>query len=216
MNNGGNRARAMSVASKQATGRFCRTSYFFSSGECLMARYRFWLYKKDRKGRPIDKTFLKIAEEIGPDLAPYGQKEVDGESASNGKLQSAVEAASQVTQNSTIENPPRCWISIYKRIVDKFLAREKRLVPADDLFLEVLANTDGIASFEDAIHDRLLVEKILKAMDPDTRRICRWRLQGYSMREIAKELKITPDCLSVRYRRGLRKAVSEVLHQKRD
>jgi hypothetical protein len=33
MNNGGNRAMAMSVASKQATRRFCRTSYFFSTGE---------------------------------------------------------------------------------------------------------------------------------------------------------------------------------------
>jgi len=132
-----------------------------------MARYRFWLYKKDRKGRPIDKAILKIAEEIGPDLAPYGQKEVDGESTSNGMLQSAVEAASQATQNSTIENPPGYLTSVYKRIVDKFLARKKRFVPADDSFLEVLANTEGSESFEDAIHDRLLVEKIRRAMDPD-------------------------------------------------
>jgi RNA polymerase sigma factor (sigma-70 family) len=180
-----------------------------------MARYRFWLYKKDRKGRPIDKAILKVAEEIGPDLAPYGQKEVDGESSSNGTLQSAVEAASQATQNSTIENPPGYLTSVYKRIVDKFLARKKRLVLYDS-FLEVLANTEGLESFEDAMHDRLLVEKILEAMDPDTRRICQWRLQGYSIREIAKELKITPDCLSVRYRRGLKKAASDGLHQERD
>jgi RNA polymerase sigma factor (sigma-70 family) len=127
-----------------------------------------------------------------------------------------VEAASQATQNSTIENPPGYLTSVYKRIVDKFLARKKRLVPADDSLLEVLANTEGVGSFEDAMHDRLLVEKILKAMDPDTRRICQWRSQGYSMRDIAKELKITPACLSVRYRRGLRKAASDVLRQKRD
>jgi RNA polymerase sigma factor (sigma-70 family) len=157
-----------------------------------MARYPFWLYKKDRKGRPIDNAILKIAEE----------------------LQSAVEAASQATRNSTIENPPGYLTSVYK--IDKFLARKKRLVQADDSFLEVLSNTEGPESFEDAMHDRLLVEKILKAMDPDTRRICQWRLQGYSMREIAKELKITPGCLSVRYRRGLKKAASDVLHQKRE
>jgi RNA polymerase sigma factor (sigma-70 family) len=168
-----------------------------------MARHRFWLYKKDRKGRPIDKAILKIAEEIGPDLAPYGQREVDGESSSNGMLQSAVETASQATQNSTIDNPPGYLTSVYKCIADKFLSRKKRLVPADDSFLEVLANAEGPASFEDAMHDRLLVEEILRAMDPDTRQICQWRLQGYSMREIAKELKITPDCLSVRYRRAL-------------
>jgi RNA polymerase sigma factor (sigma-70 family) len=181
-----------------------------------MARYWFWLYKKDRRGRPIDKAILKIAEEIGPDLAPYRQKEVDCESTSNGMLQSADEAASQATQNSAIENPPGYLTSVYTRFVDKFLVRKKRLVPADDSFLEVLANTEGPESFEDARHDRLLVEKILKAMDPDTRRICQWRLQGYSMREIAKELKITPHCLSVRYTRGLMKASSDVLHQKRD
>jgi len=180
-----------------------------------MARYRFWLYKKDRKGRPIDKAILKIAEEIGHDLAPYRQKELD-ESTSNEMLQSAVEAASQATQNSTIEDPPGYLTSVYKRIVDRFLSRKKRLVPADDSFLGGLANTEGPESFEDAMHDRRLVEKILKAMDPDTRRICQWRLQGYSMREIAKELKITPDCVSVQYTRGLKKAASDVLHQKRD
>jgi RNA polymerase sigma factor (sigma-70 family) len=181
-----------------------------------MARYRLWLFEKDRKGRPIDKAILKIAEEIGPDLAPSGQKKVDCESTSNGMLQSALEGVSQATQNTTIENPPGYLTSVCKRIVDKFLARKKRLVLADDSFLEVLANTEGAGSFEDAMHDRLFVEKILKAMDPDTRRICHWRLQGYSMREIAKELKITPDCLSVRYTRGLKKAASDVLHQKRD
>jgi hypothetical protein len=68
--------------------------------------------QKDRKGRPIDKAILKITEEIGPNLAPYGQKEVDCESTSNGMLHSAVEAASQATQNSTIENPVRCKNSI--------------------------------------------------------------------------------------------------------
>jgi hypothetical protein len=169
-----------------------------------MARYRFWLYKKDPKGRSIDEAILKIAEQIGPDLAPSGQKKVDCESTSNGMLQSALDGASQATQNATIENQPGYWTSVCKRIVDKFRARKKRLVPADDSFLEVLANTEGAGSFEDAMHDRLLVEKILKAMDSDTRRICQWRLQGYSMPEIAKELKITPDCLSVRYRRGLK------------
>ena len=178
-----------------------------------MARYRFWLYKKDLKGGPIDKAILKVAEEIGP-VDPYAQKEVDCESTSNRMLPSAVEAVSQATHDS--ENPPGYWTSVYKRIVDKFLARKKRLVPADDSFLELLANTEGPESFEDVMHDRLLVEKMLKAMHPDTRRICQWRLLGYSMREIAKKLKITPDCLSVRYRRGLKKAASDVLHQKRE
>ena len=96
-----------------------------------MARYRFWLYKKDRKRRPTDQAILKITEEIGTDFAPCGQKEVDCESTSKGMLQSAVEATSQPTQNSTIENPPGYCTSVCKRIVDKFPARKKRLVLAE-------------------------------------------------------------------------------------
>src|SRR5262249_4888856 len=103
-----------------------------------------------------------------------------------------------------------------KRVVGKFLAREKRLVLVNDSLLEDLANSEGRLSLEGPIHNRLLVEKILKAMDPDTRRICQWRVQGNSMRAIAKELKITPNCLSVRYTYGLRNAARKVLDQKRD
>jgi RNA polymerase sigma factor (sigma-70 family) len=179
-----------------------------------MARYRFWLQKKDRNRRPIDKAILNLADEIGPDLARYRQEEIDRESTSKAVLQSAVEAASQATQNSRIENPPGYLTSVYKRVVDKFLARKKTLVPADDSFPEDLSDSKKHESSDGTIQNRLLVEKILNAMDPDTRRICRWRLEGYSMGEIAKELKITPNCLSVRYTRGLKKAASEVLHQK--
>jgi hypothetical protein len=101
-----------------------------------MARYLFWLHDKDRKGVPIDKTILKMADEISRDLARYRQEEVDCESTSNAMLQSAVEAASQATQNSRIENPPGYLTSVYKRIVDKFLLRKQRLVLVDDSFLE--------------------------------------------------------------------------------
>jgi RNA polymerase sigma factor (sigma-70 family) len=181
-----------------------------------MARYRFWLHDKDRKGRPIDRTILKIADEIGPDLARYRQEEVDCESTSNAMLQSAVEAASQAARNSRIENPPGYLTAVYKRIVDKFLSRKQRLVPVDDSFLEALANSEGPESFENAVQNGLLLEQILKAMDPGTRRICQMTIQGYSMREIAKKLKITPSCLSARYTRGVKKATRQVLRQKRE
>jgi RNA polymerase sigma factor (sigma-70 family) len=180
-----------------------------------MAPYPFGLHDKDKEGRPLDKTNFKIAEEIGPDFARYRQEKVDGESTSNA-LQSPAEAASQAGRNSKTESSLGYLTPVYKRIVNKFLARKKGLVPVNDSFLEDLANFEKRQSCEDTIHKRLLVEKILTAMDPDTQRICQWRLQGYSMREIAEELKITPNCLSVRYTRGLKKAATEVLDQKRD
>ena len=99
-----------------------------------MGRYRFWVHDKDKKGQPLDEKILKAADEIGPDLARYSQQEVDCESTSNGMLQSAVEAASKATQGTQIENPPGYLTSVYKHIVDRFLARKKKLVPVDDSF----------------------------------------------------------------------------------
>ena len=179
-----------------------------------MGRYRFWVHDKDKTGQPLDDKFLKAADEIGTDLARYRHQEIDCESTSNAMLQSAVEAASKATRGTPIENPPGYLTSVYKHIVDRFLARKKKLVAVDDSFLEDLANSEFAASFEDTIHSRLLVEKLLNAMDPDTRQICQWRLQGYSMHEIAKELHITPNCLSVRYTRGLKKAGKDILQRK--
>ena len=180
-----------------------------------MARYRSWIHDKDKKGQPLDEAILKAAEEIGPSLTRYRQQEIDCESTSNVMLQSAVEAASRATRSTEIENPPGYLTSVYKRIVDKFLDRQKRLVPVDESYLEDLANSGHGVSFEEVIHNRLLLEQLLNAMDSDTRQICQWRLQGYSVNEIAEELGITPNCLSVRYTRGLKKAVGQVLHSRR-
>src|SRR6185369_17383395 len=96
---------------------------------------------------------------------------------------------------------------VYKRLVDKFLDRAQKLVPVDDVFLEDLANAGSSSSFEDVIHNRLILEKLLKAMDRETWQICMWRLEGYSESEIAKQLQMTPNAVSVRYTRGLKKAV---------
>ena len=105
-----------------------------------MARYRFWIHDKDKKGQPLDENVVKAAEEIAPTLTRYRQQEIDCEATSNEMLQSAVEAASKGVRRNNIANLRGYLTSIYKRIVDKFLEREKRLIPVDDEFLEDLAN----------------------------------------------------------------------------
>jgi phosphoribosylaminoimidazolecarboxamide formyltransferase/IMP cyclohydrolase len=47
-------------------------------------------------------------------------------------------------------------------------------------------------------------------MDPEMRKVCEWRLQGYSVNQIAKTLKTSPNSLSVRYTRAVKKAVREM------
>jgi hypothetical protein len=52
-------------------------------------------------------------------------------------------------------------------------------------------------------------------MDDETRQICNWRLEGYFEAEIAKLLNTTPNALSVRYTRGLKKATRQALNGNR-
>ena len=176
-----------------------------------MARYRFWIHDKDEEGRALDEEIVKAAEEIAPIVTRYRQKEIRCESTANRLLQDAVEAASKARHSRPIENPTGYLTYAYKRIVDKFLNRQKRVVAVDELFLEDLANSSESVSYEGLIHDRLLLERLMQAMDPDTRRVCSARLDGYSMVEIARQLHVTPNCLAVRYMRGLKKAAKRVL-----
>jgi len=176
-----------------------------------MARYRFWIHDKDEEGRPLDEEIVKAAEEIAPTVTRYRQKEIRCESTTNRMLQDAVEAASKARHSRPIENPTGYPTFAYKRIVDKFLNRQKRIVAVDDTFLEDLANSGESHSYEEMIHNRLLLEKLMEAMDPDTRRVCSARIDGYSMVEIAEQLHVTPNCLAVRYMRGLKKAADKVL-----
>jgi RNA polymerase sigma factor (sigma-70 family) len=196
----------------QAGGRKLRLTVFVGN---LMARYRFWIHDKDRKGQPLDENILKTAEEIAPTLTRYRRQEIDCESTSNDILQSAVEAASKAKRRNHVDNPPGYLTSIYKRIVDKFLDRQQKLVPVDDAFLEDLANVGQVRSLEDVIHNRLLMERLIDAMDAETRQICTWRLEGYSEAEIAKLLNTTPNAISVRYTRGFKKAAKDALHRSR-
>jgi len=175
-----------------------------------MARYWFWIHKKDGKGRPLDESVVKAAEQLAPTLARYRQHEIRCESTTNTMLQSAVEAASRAKRTRPIENPIGYLTFAYKRIVDRFLNRQRKVVAVDNTFLEDLLNARDSVSFEDLIHDRLFLEKLIDSMDTETRQICEQRMRGYSMNEIAKELGITPNSLSARYNRGVKKAMQKV------
>src|SRR6266446_1303696 len=144
------RARIRGDASKQATGRLPQ-EFLVQNGERSMARYRFWIHDKDKNGQPLDEKILKAAEDVGSTVTRYRQQEIGCESTANDILQSAVEAASKATRNGRIENPPGYLTSVYKRFVDKFIDHHEKLVSVDSEFLEDLANSQGVDSFEEFI-----------------------------------------------------------------
>ena len=181
----------------------------------LMARYRFWFHDKDRKGQPLDQNVLKTAEEIAPVLTRYRYQEIDSESTCNDLLQEAVEAASQATRRNPIANLAGYIARIYKRIVDKFLDDKNKEIPVDDDFLEILANSQYVPSFEVWMHKRLLLEQLEESVDPETRRIWDWRKEGYTQSEIARQLGTTENAISMRLIRAFREAAQDLLMRKR-
>jgi RNA polymerase sigma factor (sigma-70 family) len=180
-----------------------------------MERYKFWFHDRDKKGQPLDENLLKTAEEIAPLLTRYRRDEIDCESTANDLLQDAIEAASNSIRKNRVANTAGYLVSIYKRFVDKYLERKKRLIPLDDQFIEELVNAERASSSEEWMNNRLILEKLLKLMDPDTRRICRWRLEGYSESQIAKRLGISPNNVCVRFTRGFNEAAAKLLRDKR-
>lgn len=180
-----------------------------------MARYRFWFNDKDSNGQPLDKNVLETAEKIAPVLTRYRHQEIDCESTCNDMLQEAVEAASRATQRNPVTNLAGYLARIYKHIVDNFLERKNKLIPVDDDFLETLANAQHAPSFEEWMHNRLVLEKLMKSVDRETRLIWGWRIAGYSESEIAKRLGTTANTVSMRVTRGIREAAKNLLQIKR-
>ena len=172
--------------------------------------YRFWFHNKDDKGRPLDERLLKAAEEIAPAVTRYRQEELDCESTANELLQEAIEAGSKAKRAKPIENPRAYITSVYHRFVDNRLNRLNKVVLVDDEILEDLVNTGRVESFERLVHNHLLLEKLMDLMDPRTRQICDLILQGYTQKEIAKDLGMSPNSLTVEFNRGLSKTAKRI------
>jgi DNA-directed RNA polymerase specialized sigma24 family protein len=183
------------------------------TAEEIMARYRFWIHDKDEDGKPLDPEIVETAERVAPRLWEYRRKELRDKSTANSLLQSAVESASKAKHAHLIENPAGYLTATYRHLVDKFLRREQRIVAVDDAFLETLVDAMGGVSYEARMNAHLDLNKVMEAMDPETKLICKKRSEGWSMLEIAKDRGVTPNCLTVRYSRGLKRACKKFTEQ---
>jgi RNA polymerase sigma factor (sigma-70 family) len=181
-----------------------------------MRHYKFWFHDRDKRGQPIHESILTAAEKMALSLARYRIHEIDCLSTCNEILQKAIEAASHASHRTLITNPAKYLRSSYKRLVDKHIESKKKLIPSEDLLLEDLANSVRVLSYEEWINNRLILEKLLKLMDADTRQICHWRLEGYSESEIAERLGISPNTVCVRFTRGFHDALQRLQRKSKE
>jgi DNA-directed RNA polymerase specialized sigma24 family protein len=174
-----------------------------------MSTYQLWLHDTDEDGKPIDPQILNAARKIGPGFFRYRQQELGCESLTNTFVQAAVAAASQAKHGQPIENPTGYLLSVFTRKVNKFLGRQAKTVALDELSLDRLAGSRS-AYHDASIEHRVSMLELMDRMDAKTRQIFNWRIEGYSMAEIATKLSVTRNCLSARYSRGLRRAAKKL------
>jgi DNA-directed RNA polymerase specialized sigma24 family protein len=142
-----------------------------------MARYRIWLHELQRQ--PLVAHILKATKKVLLKLSRRWTHRIDA-------------------------NPAGYLASIYKHFHDKLPAQGDSHSPPHDNSLENLANS--APSFEEWMRNPAILKKLLERMDDDTRRICYWKLMGYSDSQIANRLGITPNAVFVRFTRGLEEA----------
>lgn len=119
-------------------------------------------------------------------------------------METAVYAASRARRDDPVRDPKRCVFTIFARLVDERIAKDRLLNHQAPEELEQLSVASPVGPLN--IERRILCDEILDAMEPEDRWAWERRVLGYEVREIATELNVTADCLSTRMRRGLREA----------
>lgn len=168
----------------------------------------FWIRPVDDRGVDVDPTFAEAAYEKARDFRLYRAQDLRDEAVRADLVERAVYAASRARKRDFIRDTKAYLFATFARLVDEQIKRDRGLehkAPGEiDGYRGAIPPSASAASIDEVI----LQQQILDAMSPDDRVIWKRRLIGYDVNEIAAELNITPNCLSVRIKRG----VEEVRH----
>jgi len=179
------------------------SSYAFDNEDVF-----FWIRPVDDRGLEVDPSFAEAAYEKARDFRLYRALELRDEAVRADLVERAVYAASRARKRDFIRDTKAYLFAAFARLVDEHIKRDRGLehkAPVEiDRYAGAIPTSISAASIEDVI----LQQQILGAMSPEDRVIWKRRLIGYGVNEIAAELNITPNCLSVRIKRG----VAEVRH----
>jgi RNA polymerase sigma factor (sigma-70 family) len=179
------------------------------------AKYSLWLSEQDEAGALVDPRFVQAAYALEHKFFRYRQKELGCESMAATLIQSSVNVASRAAQGSHVSNPANYLFTTFTRLVDRHLAHAARESPIEDEFVEELVHQEqDNSSFARLLEHRILLDQIKEQMDEWTRQVVNMRVAGYSTAEIAQDLGLSVNVVSVRYLRGVSRAVGRLLHRK--
>ena len=172
---------------------------------------RIWIGPADEEGSPIDPRLEEAAYALEQIALAYRRDELGDEACASALLEAAVQIGSRAGPRARIDSPSAYLRKIFVRLVDAEIDKRCRLVSIEAVEIdERFPATDG--RIED-IERSLLIETLLDRMDARTLQIVEARMIGMSMEEIARALGVTPNCVSQRLKRGL-KRLRKGLHLK--
>ncbi len=162
---------------------------------------RIWVRPADDQGNPVDPRLEEAAYALEQIALGYRRDELGDEACASALLEAAVQIGSRAGPRARIDSPSAYLRKIFVRLVDAEIEKRSRLVSIEAVETdERFSATDG--RIED-VERSLLVETLLERMDARTRWIVEAYILGMSRSEIARELGVTPNCVSQRLKNGL-------------
>ncbi len=143
------------------------------------------------------------------DLRHYRADELLDDAVRAELAETAVYIASRAKKSFPVLDAKAYVFKTFARLVDERIAKDNRLVVQATARLEELPEPVSHA-WLDSLEDQVYRREVLDAMRPEDRQLWEKRMLGYELEELARELNVTPDCLSARARRGLEYALRKL------
>lgn len=181
---------------------------FFNTEPSINVVRRIWISEIDPTGQPVDPAFIEAGYRKEKDLFRLRRREFPDDARVASLIEEAVYRASRAVRKEPVRDAGGYLYRVYVNLLDEEIAKQVRTVSGEDRLLEHLAN---LSSATPDITEQIYGRELLDAMDPETRFVWERRLLGYEVQEIAREINVTPDCLSTRLRRGAKEAMKTLL-----
>jgi DNA-directed RNA polymerase specialized sigma24 family protein len=171
-------------------------------------RYRpfaFLLNSVDRLGRTIDPTVLSVASEIAPRALRYAEKLLRDPALATSLFEEAAATVSHALRDKAVSGAPTIR-DMRSYLFRAFLRRigEER---SREILVEDSADADALMPESlhknDDLNKHVLTDELLRTCDRVTREIIFHRLEGYSWREIERDLGIPLPAAKQRYSRAI-------------
>jgi len=166
----------------------------------------------DDQAIPVDPVFLAAAERIGADFFCYRARELNDDSRAMELAERAVHKASRARKSRPVEDPVAYLLRTFTNLVDAELERSRRFLSLSDDVMRAVGRRE-LSEVQQEMDRSMEWREVLDSVD-ETMQFVLWRLYwGFSVKEIADEIGITPNTLSQRLSRT-RKQLKKTLDPK--